>query len=170
MTERIKRPTTSKGLLILDALIKLIEDNKITDEYLKTLNVNTVYRHAPDDVRPPVVYAALTGLPVSQPLTLGKTRNTYRKIYIVHVVYIHSRIDREVQDELILAMDALTEFFEEHSALYDIDANGNRVALSNLGIEIHNAMITNYMDTKFIYHAVAMDVVVQTTKVKDRNL
>lgn len=161
MPPTAQKTTLSRGLLIRDEIVKLLDSNKTTDTLLRLLNVGNIVTESPSDVMNPVIYVQMGGKTLSQPNTLGSVRVSYSEVYSVHLTYIHSRIDRRISDELIVAMDVLTEFFEQH---------GNLNGLSNIGVIVRDSEIKAYMDSKFIYNAVSIDVLVPLARRRDRNL
>jgi len=154
-----RRSDISRGLRIRDKLIALLTDNK-THFKLKSVPVDNVVKSISADVRPPVIYVNLTGKPTSQPRTLGRHSTSYFDVYVVAITYIHSQIDKRVEDQLIIAQDVLCEFFEEHSSLD---------GLCNYGLEVHDAAITNFMTEKNVYNAVVMDLIIPRTARRNRD-
>jgi len=84
------RFSPSKGVNILNAVVELLEDNKITDEHLQYINVDSVVTSLTEKVPDRTLYVSQPKVLVHKHTTLGRRSVTYIDIYVVALFYYHS--------------------------------------------------------------------------------
>ena len=149
----------SRGLQLREVICNLLDDQRTKDAALKSVDVKKIVTTMDSNIRTPVIYVQLLQKPISHPTTLGRRRVNYKEVWVVRIVYIHSRIEKDATDELVLAMDVLSEFFERNSGL-----NG----FANMGLQIFDNEITTFLDGRHMYNAVKMDMYIAAARKRDR--
>jgi len=155
------RHSKSKGVNIRDAVVQLIETNRMTDEWLKTVKLDSICTTLGARVMPGTLYVSQSLAPSHEQRSLGQRNVTYLSTYIVSLYYYHTPIGKvDINEELVEVRDALTEFLIEHSSLE---------GLCNMGVQVHNARIKPILHGQHFWNGVMMDLVVQVVMTRNRH-